>query len=360
MKKISVLVVDDSPSMRRLLSEIVNAAADMEVVATAEDPYEARAKIKQFNPDVLTLDVEMPRMDGIAFLGNLMRLRPMPVIMISRFTEEGAPVTLEALELGAVDFLPKPEANSTKALAWYAAILREKIRAASTVNLAALETPPSAPGKPAGAPWERAEYDARKVIALGASTGGTEAIKTVLLDMPPQCPPLMIVQHIPPVFSASYAQRMDRLCAIRVCEAQNGMLLEPGCAYIAPGNQHLTLEVVAAERRIRLCQTARVNRHRPSVDVLFRSVLAAVGTDAVGALLTGMGRDGAQGLQEMRQGGCYTLAQDQLTSVVWGMPGAAVALDAVSEVCRLDMIATRLLKHCALSQAGKTSTLSEG
>ncbi|MCP5160350.1 MAG: chemotaxis response regulator protein-glutamate methylesterase [Hahellaceae bacterium] len=349
MKKISVLVVDDSELIRRVLSQIINAAADMHVVGTAEDPYDAREKIKQLNPDVLTLDIEMPKMDGISFLRNLMRLRPMPVIMISTLTEKGAPATLEALEIGAVDYLAKPKTDQMQGLQAYTDDIHEKIRAAAGANMGMTDRSRQMTTiRESGVRARNTKYDPRKLIAIGASTGGTEAIKEVLLGMPVNCPPIVISQHIPPVFSTTFAERMNRLCDITVYEAQSGMQLEPGCAYLAPGDFHLVLEKKGARYFTRLLQTEQVNRHRPSVDVMFDSVADLCRSDAVGALLTGMGRDGAAGLLKLKEQGCYTIAQDQATSVVWGMPGAAVQLGAASEVCALEKIHQKVLAACAI------------
>ena len=346
-RKIKVLVVDDSAVIRQLLTEIINDQADMEVVGTASDPLIAREKIKKLNPDVLTLDIEMPRMDGITFLRNLMRLRPMPVIMISTLTEAGADVTLEALNLGAFDFVPKPRANLGKGLVDYQDEIAQKIRAAAGANLHRLERRggevrasvprPSLTAAPNYAPRPDA------LIAIGASTGGTEAIKEVLIRLPANCPPVIVTQHIPPQFSRSYALRMDNICSMRVQEATSGQALLPGNVYIAPGDYHLKIRRRADGYAIVLDDGDPVNRHRPSVDVMFDSLVALGITSAVGVLLTGMGADGANSLLRMKQMGCHTIVQDQETSVVWGMPGVAFQLDAHCEIRPLESIAGRLL-----------------
>jgi len=345
--KITVLVVDDSAVIRQLLTEIINAQPDMEVVGTASDPYIAREKIKTLAPDVLTLDVEMPRMDGITFLRNLMRLRPMPVIMISTLTEAGAAITLEALDIGAFDFLPKPRDNLGKGLVEYQEEIANKIRAAARANLTQLEKRSERSSqKPVTKPATRsAEYVPRSgaLIAIGASTGGTEAIKEVLVRLPANCPPVVVTQHIPAQFSLSYAMRMDSLCSMNVHEASNGQKLLPGNVYIAPGDFHLTLRRTREDIVIVLSDAEKVNRHRPSVDVMFDSIAQLALKDTVGVLLTGMGNDGALGLLKLKELGCHTIIQDEESSVVWGMPGAAFRLDAHCEVESLEAIAGRLL-----------------
>ncbi|UZE94953.1 protein-glutamate methylesterase/protein-glutamine glutaminase [Alkalimarinus alittae] len=348
MHKIKVLVVDDSELIRQMLRQIIDSADDMEVVGVAVDPYDAREKIKQLNPDVLTLDIEMPKMDGISFLRNLMKLRPMPVVMISTQTEKGAPATLEALELGAVDYLPKPKLEQEIGLKHYAHDVVEKVRAAATANIHPIERMKSTHANISLARKEAKPYAFSPgcVIAVGASTGGTEAIKDVLLGMPTNCPPVVLAQHIPPVFSTTYAERLNRICGITVFEATAGMKLECGCAYLAPGDQHLTIIKRLNAYYTQLDQSEPVNRHRPSVDVLFDSVLDAAGAKAVGILLTGMGRDGSEALLKMKQLGCKTIAQDQESSIVWGMPGAAVAIGAAVDVLPLEKIFSKALSYC--------------
>lgn len=360
--KIRVLIVDDSALVRQMLSAIINEAPDMEVVGTASDPYIAREQIKLKNPDVLTLDVEMPRMDGITFLRNLMRLRPMPVLMISSLTEQGADITLEALSLGAVDFVAKPKLDVARGLEDYAEQIREKLRIAARARVTALEGLRATGRKTAdavlakkGPPKHFRTTD--QIIAIGASTGGTEAIKEVLVALPADCPAVVIAQHIPEAFSASFAKRMDSLSALKVTEASHGEQILPGHAYIAPGSHHLLVARSGARYVCELSDGPPVNRHRPSVDVLFRSVAQNVGRNAIGAILTGMGADGADGLLEMRKAGAFTVAQDEATSVVWGMPGEAVKRDAASAVHPLQSIAGALLtaaRDGAALAAGQT------
>lgn len=338
---IRVLIVDDSALMRKLLTEVLSSDPDIDVIGTAPDPFVAREKIKALNPDVLTLDVEMPRMDGLTFLENLMRLRPMPVVMVSSLTERGAEITLQALELGAIDFVTKPKIDLEAGLRQYADELLSKIKVAARARVRHANAPPPPP--PAA---RRTLRTTEKIIAIGASTGGTEAIKVVLERMPPDAPAIVITQHIPAMFSAPFAARMDRCSAMSVCEAQDGQLIVPGHCYIAPGSLHLKVERSGARYYCRLSDAPPENRHRPSVDTLFRSIVDQVGINAVGALLTGMGEDGARGLLAMRQAGSHTVAQDEVTSVVWGMPGAAVKLSAAERVLPLDHIAAQLLEWC--------------
>lgn len=347
-RPIRVLIVDDSALVRKLLTEILSQTPGIEVVGSAHDPYIARDKIKALSPDVLTLDVEMPRMDGLTFLGNLMRLRPMPVVMVSSLTAKGAEVTLHALELGAVDFVRKPELDIRHGLEVYAEELVSKIRAAAKARLRVpAREPAGAAGSVMPAAQARSIQSFRttdRVIAIGASTGGTEAIKEVLLGLPADAPGVVIAQHIPPGFSTAFAERMNRQTGLVVKEAADGDRVMSGHAYIAPGNYHLQLARDGARYVCRLGQGEHVNRHRPSVDVLFRSVAKAAGGNATAALLTGMGADGAQGLRELRDQGVHTIAQDESTSVVWGMPGEAVKRGAACEVLPLRDIAPALLK----------------
>ncbi|MBE0349484.1 protein-glutamate methylesterase/protein-glutamine glutaminase [Pseudoalteromonas lipolytica] len=338
---IKVLIVDDSPLIRGLLKEILEQADDIHVVGSAEDPYEAREQIKRLNPDVLTLDIEMPKMDGLSFLKNLMRLRPMPVVMISTLTQKGSPITLEALETGAVDFIAKPTANVSQSLQRYAHLLHQKIRTAAGARVRTFKEQ----NLEADSALSTLQFKANSVLAIGASTGGTEAIKEVLVRMPEQCPPIVITQHIPPVFSTSFAMRMDRTCKINVKEAEHGDKLRPGWAYIAPGDQHLSVVKQGSALYCQLDTSELVNRHRPAVDVLFNSLLVACPKATIAALLTGMGSDGAKGLLALKQAGAYTIAQDELSSVVWGMPKAAIELDAAHEIVRLDKITAQMLKQ---------------
>ena len=355
MAKIRVLIVDDSALVRQVLTEILNSDPRIEVVGSASDPYAAREKIKSLNPDVLTLDVEMPRMDGLTFLSNLMRLRPMPVVMVSSLTDKGADITLRALELGAVDFVSKPKVDLAHTLKEYADELIEKVKAAAGAHVRAIERSAPSATDVAVAPKYSADavikQSARprhfrttdRIVALGASTGGTEAIKEVLVRLPPDAPGMVIAQHIPEAFSGPFAQRMDGCSQVRVFEAQDGQQILPGHVYIAPGSHHLLVARDGARFVCRLNDGPPVNRHRPSVDVLFRSVAQNAGQNAIGVLLTGMGDDGARGLKEVQEAGAPTIAQDEKTSVVWGMPGAAVKLGAADDVLPLLKVADRIL-----------------
>ena len=343
MSKIKVLVVDDSELIRQVLSEIIGSAPDLEVVAVAEDPLDAREKIKQFAPDVLTLDVEMPKMDGITFLKNLMRLRPMPVVMISTLTSKGAPATLDALAIGAVDYIAKPQGGSWDNLSGYAQTIQEKVRNAAIANMAAHDRVLSP--KPKSTASDK-KYDSRKIICIGSSTGGTEALREVLQGMPVNCPPILMAQHIPASFSASLAQRLDGNCDISVREAKSGMPLEQGHAYLAPGDFHLKVYEKNGRLVTSLYDGDKVSGHKPSVDVLFDSAAELFGKHVVGAILTGMGSDGADGLKRIFSLGGSTFAQDEATSVVWGMPGAAVKLGAVQKVLPVHRIKEALLKAC--------------
>jgi two-component system chemotaxis response regulator CheB len=293
---IKVLIVDDSALMRALLTEIINGAADLMVVGAAPDPIAAREMIKTLNPDVLTLDVEMPRMDGLEFLDRLMRLRPMPVIMISSFTAAGSEVTLKALELGAVDYLAKPRAENISMLQGYAEDIRDKIRAASGARLKSTAVRAAVPPAPTLVP-QKSSFSPRllaeKVIAIGASTGGTEAIKEVLSSLPGEMPPIVMVQHMPESFTPSFAQRLNSLSKLTVIEAQGGERLQPGTAYLAPGHSHMRVRKSGGGLVLELSREEPVNRHRPAADVLFRSVAEQVGKNAIGVILTGMGKDGA-------------------------------------------------------------------
>jgi len=357
-RRIRVLIVDDSALVRQMLTDMLSRDRSIEVVGTAADAHIARAKIKQLNPDVLTLDIEMPKMDGITFLKNLMRLRPMPVVMVSSLTEHGADVTLDALTLGAVDYLPKPKIDIAATLSDYAEELIEKIKAAASARVRALDTPRAAslaatPSRSADAVLPKALPPTRlrttdRIIAIGASTGGTEAIKAVLVGLPADTPGIVITQHIPKAFSTPFARRMNDCCQMTVCEAEDGQHIVPGHVYIAPGDRHLLVMRDGARYVCRLDDGTAVNRHKPSVDVLFRSVAQNVGHNAIGVLLTGMGKDGARGLLEMREVGSRTLAQDEASSIVWGMPGEAVAIGAAEQVLPLGEVAARL---CALSAA---------
>jgi two-component system chemotaxis response regulator CheB len=348
MAKTRVVVVDDSALVRSLLSAIIDRQPDMECVGTAADPLVAREMIRSLNPDVITLDVEMPRMDGIDFLAKLMRLRPTPVVMVSTLTERGADVTLRALELGAIDFVAKPKVGVADGLRLLADDITDKVRVAAK---ATLRRPPTAAAKAAEAARPAAlptsslgRLSTEKIVFIGASTGGTEATKDVLTQLPPDCPAIVITQHMPAGFTRSYAARLDGLCRIRVAEARDGERILPGHAYIAPGGvQHLSVERSGANYIARVTEGEPVNRHRPSVEVLFQSAARVVGPNALGIMLTGMGGDGARAMKEMRDAGSYNLVQDEASCVVFGMPREAIAAGAAHEVLPLSQIAARLI-----------------
>jgi two-component system chemotaxis response regulator CheB len=349
--RIKVLVVDDSALVRKVLHDVLSEQPDIEVVGCAPDPLFARDMIKTLNPDVLTLDVEMPRMDGLDFLGRLMRLRPMPVVMVSSLTERGSEATLRALELGAVDFIAKPRMGIEQGLTAYADALAEKIRIAASARLRkapALEVGARVSADAILPPIANRITSTEKLIVIGASTGGTEAIADVLTRMPADSPAILIAQHMPPGFTASFARRLDGLCRVRVKEAEHGERVLPGHAYLAPGHSHLLLARSGANYLTELNTGPAVNRHRPSVDVLFRSAANSAGKNAIGVILTGMGKDGAAGLLEMRRQGAHTIAQDEASCVVFGMPREAIALGAAAEEATLAEIAPRILKRLAL------------
>lgn len=353
-KKIKVLCVDDSALIRSLMTEIINSQPDMEVCATAPDPLVARELIKQHNPDVLTLDVEMPRMDGLDFLEKLMRLRPMPVVMVSSLTERGSEITLRALELGAVDFVTKPRVGIRDGMLDYSEELADKVRAASRARVRQNPQPHAAAAAAAhghagaAAPLiNNPLVSTEKLIIVGASTGGTEAIREVLTPLPPDAPAVLIAQHMPPGFTRSFAQRLNGLCRISVKEAEHGERVLPGHAYIAPGHAHLLLARSGANYIAHLSDEPPVNRHRPSVDVLFRSAAQHAGKNALGVILTGMGRDGAAGLLEMKKAGAYTFAQDEASCVVFGMPREAIAMGGVDDVAPLSDMSRRIMARLA-------------
>ncbi|MBS9436353.1 chemotaxis response regulator protein-glutamate methylesterase [Photorhabdus noenieputensis] len=347
MNKITVLCVDDSALMRQIMREIINSHPDMEVVACAPDPLVARDLIKKHNPQVLTLDVEMPRMDGIDFLEKLMRLRPMPVVMISSLTAKGSEITLRALELGAIDFVTKPQLGIREGMLAYSELIAEKIRTAAQAKLSV----PIATSVSSAPLSFKPLLSSEKLIAVGASTGGTEAIKNLLQPLPVTSPALLITQHMPPGFTRSFAERLNKLSQITVKEAENGERILPGHAYIAPGDRHMELCRNGADYQVLITDAPAVNRHRPSVDVLFRSVAKFAGRNAVGVLLTGMGSDGAAGLLEMKQAGAYTLAQDEASCVVFGMPRAAIQMGAVHEVMDILKMSKRMLAKISSGQA---------
>ncbi|MFQ5644727.1 MAG: chemotaxis response regulator protein-glutamate methylesterase, partial [Thiogranum sp.] len=339
-------VVDDSALIRQMLTEMLQQDPEIEVVGTAHDPFMAREKIKQLNPDVLTLDVEMPKMDGVTFLRNLMKLRPMPVVMVSTLTRRGSEITLDALELGAVDFVSKPTVDIAHSLGDYAEEIITKVKAASVARVRELKPVAERHNADAVLPARRRRHfkTTDKLIALGASTGGTEAIREVLEIMPADGPAMVISQHIPEAFSKPFSERMNRCSQMTVTQAEDGDQILPGHVYIAPGHRHLLVVRDGARFRCQLSDGPPVNRHRPSVDVMFRSVAQNVGPNAVSVLLTGMGNDGARGMLEMREAGACTLVQDEASSVVWGMPGEAVRLGAADEQVALSSMAARIQK----------------
>ncbi len=351
MKRTRVVVVDDSALVRSLLSEIINRQPDMECIGAASDPLAAREMIRNLNPDVITLDVEMPRMDGIDFLSKLMRLRPMPVVMVSTLTERGADVTMRALELGAVDFVAKPKIGVADGLKLLAQDITDKVRIAAKAHLRRL--PPTRLDATATSPMPLApaplvnigRLSTEKIIFIGASTGGTEATKEVLMNLPADSPAVVITQHMPPGFTRSYAARLDGLCRIRVGEARDGERILPGHGYLAPGGFHLSVERSGANYIARVVAGEPVNRHMPSVEVLFQSAARVVGPNAIGLMLTGMGADGARAMREMRDAGSYNYVQDEASCVVFGMPREAIAAGAAHEVLPLTQIAPHLIER---------------
>ena len=352
MTKTRVLIIDDSALVRSLLTEIVNREPDLEAIGAAPDPLVAREMIRALSPDVLTLDIEMPKMDGLDFLERLMRLRPTPVVMVSTMTERGAEVTLKALELGAIDFVSKPRLGIAAGLQDLAADICEKIRVASKARLNRHVRPGELRATGADSPSKRApthysRLSTEKLIAIGASTGGTEAIREVITRLSADSPAVLITQHMPPGFTRSFAARLDGLCRMTVSEANDGERVLPGHVYIAPGDRHMKLERCGSNYVVALDDGPPVNRHRPSVDVLFRSVAAAAGQNALGVMLTGMGRDGASAMLEMKQAGAFNIAQDEASCVVFGMPKEAIAISAVDEVLPINRIAERLQSRLA-------------
>jgi two-component system chemotaxis response regulator CheB len=358
---IRVLIVDDSALVRKLLTRILQSDPAIEVVGTATDPYAARQKIKKLEPDVLTLDVAMPKMDGITFLSNLMRLHPMPVVMLSTLTTKGADIAMQALELGAIDFVSKPSTDLNQQLTQYSEEIISKIKAAATARVRAYTDMPATTcrqdenGRNPAIHAQQSDgtccADSETIIAIGASTGGTEAIKQLLARLPASSPGAVITQHIPPAFSARFAVTANQVSAMNVCQAQDGQQILCGHAYIAPGDKHLEVVRNRTGYHCKLSDDAPVNRHKPSVDVMFQSVSQCAGPNAVGVLLTGMGKDGAQGLKTMQLAGALTIAQDETSSLIWGMPGAAVALKAAGMVLPLTRIPNVLINH-QLPQSG--------
>jgi two-component system chemotaxis response regulator CheB len=352
---IRVLVVDDSQVMRQLLSTLLAADPEIEVVGTAADPHIAREQIKALNPDVVTLDVEMPHMDGLTFLKKIMTLRPMPVVMVSTLTQTGAEITFEALEIGAVDFIPKPTSGGlAHGLEDLACELQRKVKAAASVRVGARRAAAHSASHQPRARRSAGKYG--KIIFIGASTGGVEALKALLLGLPADCPPTLITQHMPPRFTAGFAERLNRQCPMTVCEAVQDQRIEPGHVYIAPGSHHLEIARVGTHYVCRLSDGPPVSGHRPSVDVLFRSAAHVCGKSAVAAILTGMGKDGAEGMLKLRQTGAVTLGQDEESSLIYGMPRAAFERGAVMQQHSLAHMADAILDACEVEGHGDPQT----
>ncbi len=347
--RVRVLVIDDSALMRRMLSDLLSSDPMIEVVGTAPDPLVAREKIKALSPDVLTLDVEMPKMDGIAFLEKLMTLRPMPVVMVSSLTENGAEVTLRALELGAVDVFCKPTDINETGLAAHAAELIGKVKAAANARVRPLGDRPAAPVRQLGV--ATLYKSTNTLVAIGASTGGVEALRDIILALPPESPPIVVTQHIPPRFSTSFANRLNSMSAVRVKEAQDGEPIVAGHVFIAPGDRQFEVRRSGAALVTRVYEGPLVGGHCPAVDVLFHSVAQACGPKAVGVILTGMGHDGSGGLLAMREAGAATIGQDEASCVVYGMPKAAYEAGAVERELPLSRIASEILKLCDVDAA---------
>ncbi len=343
--RLKVLIVDDSALMRQLLTKILSSDPELEVVGTAGDPYAAREKIKLLNPDVLTLDIEMPRMDGLTFLEKLMRGHPMPVIMISSLTDKGADTTLRALSLGAIDYVSKPKVDVSNGTIEQAEAIVAKVKAAAHARVRRANA--SAP-QPAALSEKKYQFSAtHKIVAIGASTGGTEALKDLLSPLPADFPGIVIVQHMPETFTRQFSERLDSLCKIRVKEAQDGDRILPGHALLSPGGHHMAIVRRGMEYAVHVYRGERVNLHMPSVDVLFSSCAHNMGKNALGVLLTGMGADGAKGMLEMKHAGSFNIAQDESTSVVFGMPREAIQLNAVDRVLPLGQIPEALLRQLA-------------
>ncbi len=346
MKKTRVLIVDDSAVVRKVMTEILTSDPSIEVVGTAPDPVVAWEKIQKLQPDMLTLDVEMPRMDGLTFLDKLMRARPMPVLMVSSLTEKGAETTLRALELGAIDFVTKPKIDVAHGTAEMSGEIVTKVKVVAGARVrkrAEIQAAAAVPEPPPCALPAATD----KVIAVGASTGGTEALREFLCGLPADAPPVVVVQHMPPGFTSSFAKRLDSLCRVRVSEARDGDRLLRGHALLAPGDLQTEIRRSGGETFVRVHPGERVNHHRPSVDVLFHSCARHLGRNAAGVILTGMGADGARGLLAMRQAGARTVAQDEATSIVFGMPREAIALGAVEEVVPISQAAATVLRMMA-------------
>jgi two-component system chemotaxis response regulator CheB len=372
--KIRVLVIDDSALIRKILTEVLSSSPEIEVVGAAADPLIAREMIKQLNPDVLTLDIEMPHMDGITFLSNLMRLRPTPVVMISTLTEHGAEATLNALSLGAVDFIAKPKVDVVNTLNEYAEEIISKVIMAAQAKVGNVYNKAVKPKTPAAAtpasdisekhsadvilkaaPVKSHISPTSKIIALGASTGGTEAIKAVVKGFPADTPPILITQHLPAAFSESFVRHIDLATEMSASIPKHGQTVEPGNIYLSPGDKHMLVIREGDKYIIQLSDGLPVNRHKPAVDVLFRSVAQYAGANAIGVLLTGMGADGAAGMKEMHDAGAKTVIQDEQSSVVWGMPGAAFKLGCTDYVVSLGEVANKVLGLVKSAGVGKVN-----
>ena len=345
MKKIKVLIVDDSAIVRKVFSQELSKYPDIEIVGTAPDPFVARDKILKLKPDVITLDVEMPRMDGVTFLRKLMKYYPIPVIIVSSLTQKGGKLTLEALDIGAVDVIAKP--GGSFSVGDMSSQLLGKIRAASKVRMSR-ENKNSRPDSEKVEPMKALAETSHKIIAIGASTGGTEALKEVLSKMPVNSPGILVVQHMPAKFTTAFAERLDGLCQIRVREAKDGDSVNPGTALIAPGNLHMILRRSGARYYVEVKNGPMVHHQRPAVDILFKSTAKYAGPNSIGAILTGMGTDGAAGLLEMRQAGAGTIAQDENTCVVFGMPKESIKLGAVDKVVPIYQVAHEIIKMVEL------------
>jgi two-component system, chemotaxis family, protein-glutamate methylesterase/glutaminase len=337
-----VLIVDDSELMRQLLTQILSSDPELEVIGTAGDPFVARDKIKSLHPDVLTLDIEMPRMDGLTFLEKLMRGHPMPVVMISSLTDRGAETTLRALSLGAVDYIAKPKLDVSNGTIEQASDIIAKVKGAAKVRVRGLDARETIP---AALPPGYHITATHKVVAIGASTGGTEALKDLLSALPPDFPGLVMVQHMPEAFTRPFSERLNSLCRIHVQEAKDGDRILPGHALLAPGGHQMQVVRRGMEFAVKVYRGERVNRHLPSVDVLFSSCARQLGKNAIGVLLTGMGADGAKGMLEMKVAEAHTIAQDEATCVVFGMPREAIQLGAVDQVLPLGRIPNALLQR---------------
>jgi two-component system, chemotaxis family, protein-glutamate methylesterase/glutaminase len=344
ISRVRVLIVDDSALMRNLLTAVLSEDPEIEVVGTASDPFVARDRIKELNPDVITLDVEMPRMDGVTFLRKIMSLRPTPVVMVSTLTQAGADVTLQALEIGAVDFVAKPTTDIAKAMPELAAEIQTKVKIAAKTRVRT-HNPDAVRKRPER---KRVTDPAAKIVVIGSSTGGVEALKALLMDFIPNGPPILVAQHMPERFTAAFARRLDRECPMRVSEAADGQRIEPGNVYIAPGQRHLELARDGMHFACRITENPLVSGHRPSVDVLFRSAARVAGPRTIGVILTGMGKDGAEGLLELRHAQATTLGQDEASSLVYGMPRVAFERGAVMRQFPLSEMADAILDACGI------------